>query len=143
MNRYIILIVICNCFLGIAEGQYSVTNIPDSANIVTTDINHFWKAFDLLKSQRTTADSLKVIKINFVNQASEGLRRYMEAAHCHEREYLETIRNTARLGHTSGMIYDALHLACARKINADLIYTWNVKNFRSLAPDLADKIRTP
>jgi predicted nucleic acid-binding protein len=58
-------------------------------------------------------------------------------------EYVETIRDTAKLGHTSGMIYDALHIACARKVNADSIYTWNVKNFRSLAPDLADRILTP
>jgi len=58
-------------------------------------------------------------------------------------EYLETVRTTAALGHSSGMIYDALHLACARKVNADRIYTWNVKNFRLLAPDLADRITNP
>lgn len=58
-------------------------------------------------------------------------------------EYVETLRNTARLGHSSGMIYDALHLACARKSNAQHIYTWNLKNLRSLAPDLADRIITP
>ena|ERR1700761_3090047 len=75
--------------------------------------------------------------------AIETFLRRLSAVSLSPDEYLETIRNTARLGHTSGMIYDALHLACARKINADLIYTWNVKNFRSLAPDLADKIRTP
>lgn len=58
-------------------------------------------------------------------------------------EYLESLRNTARLGHSSGMIYDALHLASARKVDAQRIYTWNVRNFRSLAPDLADRIITP
>jgi predicted nucleic acid-binding protein len=58
-------------------------------------------------------------------------------------EYMETLRSTAKLGHSSGMIYDALHLACARKVNAEYIYTWNLKNFRSLAPDLADRIVTP
>lgn len=58
-------------------------------------------------------------------------------------EYLETVRNTAKLGHSGGMVYDALHLACARKIGAEQIYTWNLKHFRSLAPDLADIIDTP
>ena len=58
-------------------------------------------------------------------------------------EYLETIRNAAKSGHVSGMIYDALLLACARKANADRIYTWNLRHFRALAPDLAHKILTP
>jgi predicted nucleic acid-binding protein len=58
-------------------------------------------------------------------------------------EYMETLKRTAALGHTSGMIYDALHLACARKVDAQQIFTWNVRNFRSLAPDLASRITTP
>lgn len=58
-------------------------------------------------------------------------------------EYMETLGRTANLGHSGGMIYDALHLACARKIEADRIYTWNVRHFRLLAPDLAERIVTP
>ncbi len=58
-------------------------------------------------------------------------------------EDLETLRTTAALGHSSGMIYDALHLACARKVHAERIYTWKVESFRSLAPDLAERIMTP
>ena len=58
-------------------------------------------------------------------------------------EYMETLRRTANLGHSGGMIYDALHLACARKIAADQIYTWDVRHFRMLAPDLAERIVTP
>ena len=60
-----------------------------------------------------------------------------------ESEYIAVVRKTAQAGHAGGAIYDALHLACARKINADRIYTWNLKHFRALAPDLADKIMTP
>jgi predicted nucleic acid-binding protein len=58
-------------------------------------------------------------------------------------EYLETLRGTSNRGHSGGMIYDALHLACARKVNAERIYTWNLKHFRAVAPDLAEKIVTP
>ena len=58
-------------------------------------------------------------------------------------EYAETLRRTAGLGHSGGMIYDALHLACARKVNAERIYTWNVRHFKMIAPDLADRIFTP
>ena len=58
-------------------------------------------------------------------------------------EYMETLRRTASLGHSSGMVYDALHLACARKIAAEKIYTWNVRHFQLVAPDLAERIVTP
>jgi predicted nucleic acid-binding protein len=58
-------------------------------------------------------------------------------------EYLASLRTAANLGHAGGVIYDALHLACARKISADRIYTWNVRHFQMAAPDLKDRILTP
>ena len=58
-------------------------------------------------------------------------------------EYVETLHRTATLGYSGGMIYDALHLACARKADAERIYTWNVRHFQMVAPDLAERIATP
>jgi predicted nucleic acid-binding protein len=58
-------------------------------------------------------------------------------------EYVETLRRTANLGLSGGIIYDALHMASARKIHADQIYTWNVRHFKLVAPDLAGRILTP
>jgi len=58
-------------------------------------------------------------------------------------EYTESIRRAANLGLSGGIVYDALHLACARKIAAEQIYTWNVRHFRMAAPDLAERIVTP
>ena len=60
-----------------------------------------------------------------------------------ESEFLRTIHEFADRGHASGSVYDALLLACARKADARAIYTWNLKHFRRIAPDLADGIRTP
>ena len=60
-----------------------------------------------------------------------------------EAEYLETIRELAERRLSSGRVYDGLLLACARKSQAQTIYTWDLKHFRQLAPDLADRIRTP
>ena len=58
-------------------------------------------------------------------------------------EYLTAIEALTKLGHSGGMIYDALLLACARKVQATRIYTLNVKHFRQVAPDLADRIFEP
>jgi predicted nucleic acid-binding protein len=58
-------------------------------------------------------------------------------------EYVEAVEGLARLGHSGGMIYDALILACARKSKATRIYTLNEKHFRLVAPDLAARIVEP
>ena len=58
-------------------------------------------------------------------------------------EYVAAVDGLARLGHSGGMIYDALILACARKAKASRIYTLNPKHFRLVAPDLAARIVEP
>jgi predicted nucleic acid-binding protein len=58
-------------------------------------------------------------------------------------DYVATLREMAYMGLSGGIVFDALHLACARKIGAEQIYTWNVRHFRMIAPDLADRIFTP
>jgi predicted nucleic acid-binding protein len=58
-------------------------------------------------------------------------------------DYVATLRQTARMRLSGGIVFDALLLACARKVDAERIYTWNEKHFRMVAPDLADRIVTP
>jgi predicted nucleic acid-binding protein len=58
-------------------------------------------------------------------------------------EYLTAIRDAAKLRISGGTIYDALLLRCARKVDAQRIYTWNVRHFELVAPDLAGRILTP
>jgi predicted nucleic acid-binding protein len=60
-----------------------------------------------------------------------------------EDEYYETIQQAAERGFASGRIYDALLLRCAAKVNAEVIYTWNLKHFRAIDPKQAHKIETP
>jgi predicted nucleic acid-binding protein len=48
--------------------------------------------------------------------------------------YHKAIRNVADLGFRSGMIYDALHLACAEAEGCERIDTFNLKNFQRLEP---------
>ncbi|HTE32467.1 MAG TPA: hypothetical protein VK666_18935 [Chryseolinea sp.] len=92
MKKYFLFVLLCIGTNGVIKAQDRITNDPDSASIITTDITHFWMAFDSLTSQRTSTDSLRIIKKILVDQASEGLSEYMNAAGCHEKEYLETIR---------------------------------------------------
>ncbi|MBM3758266.1 MAG: hypothetical protein FJW38_30360 [Acidobacteria bacterium] len=58
-------------------------------------------------------------------------------------EYLRTLRACADEQARSGQVYDALLLQCATKAGAKSIYTWNIKHFRHLAGEWADRVRTP
>ena len=60
-----------------------------------------------------------------------------------EDEYYRTIALAAEQGFSSGRIYDALLLRCAVKVKAEVVFTWNLRHFRTIAPHLADRIRTP
>lgn len=58
-------------------------------------------------------------------------------------EYLSAIRDAAKSRVAGGTIYDALLVKCARKVEAERIYTWNVRHFQLIAPDLAERIAAP
>lgn len=60
-----------------------------------------------------------------------------------EAAYIDALASAARRGIVGGQIYDALLLQCAVRSGADRIYTWNVRHFQRIAPDLAARIRTP
>lgn len=57
--------------------------------------------------------------------------------------YIETIRECAEKGWIGGRIHDAIHLRCAREAECGRIYTFNVRHFQQLAPDLAQRIGAP
>jgi predicted nucleic acid-binding protein len=69
---------------------------------------------------------------------------HMELVTLTSKEYKEVVHRCAANGWTGGKIHDAVHLHCALKADCDRIYTFNVKDFRVLAPpDLANKVSAP
>jgi predicted nucleic acid-binding protein len=80
---------------------------------------------------------------DFAARLVDQLVRKLTVVALSEKEYAKTIQSAAHLQVAGGAIYDSLLLACARKIDADRIYTWNVRHFQMVAPDLKDRIVTP
>lgn len=58
-------------------------------------------------------------------------------------EYGRIIKECAMQGLSGGRIFDAIHIATARKAQCGRIYTFDVTHFRRLAPDLLDRILAP
>lgn len=57
--------------------------------------------------------------------------------------YQRAVEVCVGYGLGGGKVYDALLIECARHSNADLIYTFNLQDFRRLAPDLVTRISAP
>ncbi|MGA8654860.1 MAG: PIN domain-containing protein [Chthoniobacterales bacterium] len=73
----------------------------------------------------------------------EQLRERVAIVPLSEEDYFKTVRNAAELGLTGGRIYDVLLLAAAREVEAKHVYTWNIRHFQQIGPDLERRIRTP
>jgi predicted nucleic acid-binding protein len=58
-------------------------------------------------------------------------------------EYISAIREAAGLGIEGGALYDALLGACAIKAHADILYTWNTRDYQRLGPNVSRRLHTP
>lgn len=58
-------------------------------------------------------------------------------------EYFRAVEAASAAGATGGGIYDAILAHCALKAKAEVIYTWNVKHFKRLGPNIAGRVETP
>lgn len=69
-------------------------------------------------------------------------------AHCEvialtAREHQRVLTTLARLSISGGASYDAIHAACAQKASVERLYTFNVRDFQLVAPELDSKIVAP
>ena len=58
-------------------------------------------------------------------------------------EYREVVERCSQNGWAGGRVYDALHVQAARKSNCQRLYTFNLKHFHQVAPDLRHIIVSP
>ncbi len=72
-----------------------------------------------------------------------SIRERLTVVSLDDGEYAEALGAFAALGVAGGAIYDALLAACALKVNAEIIYTWNVRHYGQLGSDVTKRLRTP
>jgi predicted nucleic acid-binding protein len=74
---------------------------------------------------------------------TQNILPHFEVTVLSAKDYQDAIHGCATQGWTGGRVYDPLHLRAAQKAGCDQIYTFNVRHFQQLAPELANLIRTP
>lgn len=60
-----------------------------------------------------------------------------------DADYAHVLESAAATGLAGAAIYDALLAQCALKFRADVVYTWNLRDFSRLGPEIAARVRTP
>ncbi|MGO9263224.1 MAG: hypothetical protein ACLQU1_44135 [Bryobacteraceae bacterium] len=58
-------------------------------------------------------------------------------------EYVELIDRYAAMGIVGGAIYDAVLARCAVKADAEVLLTWNKRDFTRFGPEIARLVKTP
>jgi hypothetical protein len=65
---------------------------------------------------------------------NENILPHFEVVTIGREDYVEAVNAMAAGGWVGAKIYDALLLLCAAKCRAERIYTFNLSDFRQLAP---------
>ena len=60
-----------------------------------------------------------------------------------DEEYFRCLERNAALSIVGGTIYDALLAECALKARAESIFTWNLRHYQLLGPEVSKRLRTP
>jgi predicted nucleic acid-binding protein len=74
---------------------------------------------------------------------ADNILPHFEMVPVGKKDYTEALRLVSDGGWGGAKIYDALLIGCAAKSGADRIYTFNLADFRQLAPNLEEKICAP
>jgi len=74
---------------------------------------------------------------------AENILPHFQVAALSAAQYSSVLQQAAEKGWTGGLVYDALHLACAASTHCKRIYTLNLRHFLQLAPHLQDSICSP
>jgi predicted nucleic acid-binding protein len=74
---------------------------------------------------------------------SENILPHFHVATLSATQYTSVLQQAAEKGWTGGLVYDALHLAAATGNKCKRIYTFNLRHFLQLSPQLRDVICSP
>jgi predicted nucleic acid-binding protein len=141
-----------------------VKTFLDTSVLVATfygDHEHHEPSFELFvrqekKSASTAAHSLAEVYAVLTGMPGKGrasgdeallflgnVRERLTIVALDQDEYFRAIEAASAADASGGGIYDAILARCALKAKAESIYTWNVKHFKRLGPDIAARVKTP
>jgi predicted nucleic acid-binding protein len=74
---------------------------------------------------------------------SDNVLRVFDLVTLTATEYREVIERCSQNAWSGGRVYDALHIHAAKKAGCGRIYTFNLKHFHQVGPEIRDIIVSP
>lgn len=71
------------------------------------------------------------------------IRERLTVVALNDREYFEMAEASASAGLAGGAIFDAVLGHCALKARAEVLYTWNPRDYLRLSPAIAERVKDP
>lgn len=101
IQMFLLVVTVSN---GIGQQQ--------TIKIVTSDIDHFWEAYDKITVSKDSLERIKLINELYINRGSDGLKGLMAARDYKDYEYVEAILNYPKYwnsirGNQQNMLKDA------------------------------------
>ena len=98
--RKVLFCFLCICSVATASAQQSgrfssMTNDPDEVRLVTSDIDHFWLAYDLSEG-KTTEEKISIFESEYFAKGSIGLKDFIESRIESAEELVEVIEARPR-----------------------------------------------
>ncbi len=72
-----------------------------------------------------------------------NIRERLTIVVLNSNEYFRAVEACSANGIAGGAVYDALLGHCALKAEAESLYTWNLKDFKRLGPEISGRVKTP
>ncbi|GAB2699959.1 hypothetical protein GCM10027037_25810 [Mucilaginibacter koreensis] len=85
MKPYLLCFISCLLFATTGRAQKS------SVNLITTDINHFWNAYDRMSTVKDSAQQYQLLNELYINKATPGLKAMMQARDYTTKDYIDAI----------------------------------------------------
>lgn len=99
MKRFIVA-VFCLALCGqISFGQKAerqVNSDPNKAMFITSDIDNFWRAFDLAAKETDRTKKIKIYQTEYLDKGSQGLKDFVRMRLKSARDLVETVERLPR-----------------------------------------------
>jgi predicted nucleic acid-binding protein len=109
-------------------------------NLLTNSPNVATSAHALAEAFKVLTGAYKLTNA-FATTVLTDLTRAIHIEALSLDDYLDALSRTETQGIIGGAIYDSIHAAVARRLRVDRVLTYNLSDFRRVAPDL--NIATP
>jgi predicted nucleic acid-binding protein len=115
-------------------------SIASGEKIGFVSVHSLAEAFSALTSAPITP---RILPSEARDIIATNIRKHFKLVAVTSEMYQRAIEVCVGCGLGGGKVYDALLLECARHSQADQIFTFNLQDFRRLAPDLVTRISAP